>query len=310
MPNKYSHALVLSNYESRGLIKFPHSPPSSYVAPLPVEARLRVGSRSQTPVTDGRALVDQSRSITPLEPTAAIESPQTHRPTPSIITEIYAPERTSPRHKRRQSISPDPSLASLSILDSDWEEDGMSFGTNSLTTSTSARSSSVMRSTPRSSVSPILESPILGAFEDLPPCRDIFPIPEDHAATPWEELQTPAVCRIQSLDLIRQRQPPTARAAPSPPARSPSVRSLSARSSSVRSPSPDDAAPPPIARYRRVSYIPVRKTNRTSTISMKPGRSKPYPETAPSADEKLNSDRLRGNRTLLGDWILGNKLER
>lgn len=323
MPNKYSHALVLSHYQSRGLIKFPQSPPSPYVAPLPVESRLRVKPRSQTPATDGRAPMDQARSSTPPEPAVTVEPATTHQPTPSIITEIYAPERKASPNPR-QSVSPDPSLTSLSIVNLDTElEDDVSCGHNSLTTSTSARSSSMIRSTPRSSVSTVAESPTLGPFEDLPPCPDLFPILEDCVATPWEELQaTPAVFRLQSMDFrlqsldsSRHRQPP----APSPPA----------PSSPTRSPSPDDAAPPPIARYRRVSFIPVPKSNRTSssstklsrsgpvptpsrisTSAMKLRRSSPHPETAPSAGHQVHSDRLHGHRSMLGDWIMGSRIQR
>lgn len=324
MPNKYSHALVLSHYQSRGLIKFPHSPPSPYVAPLPVESRLCVKPRSQTPATDGRPPIDHTRSTTPQEPAVTVQPITTHRPTPSIITEIYAPERKASPNPH-QSISPDPSLTSLSIvnLDTELEEEEFSGGDNSLTTSTSARSSSMIRSTPRSSVSTVAESPTLGPFEDLPPCPDLFPILEDCVATPWEDSQTtPAVFRLQSmdfrlqaLDMSHHRQPP----APSPPA----------PSSPARSPSPDDAAPPPIARYRRVSFIPVPKSNhtstssmklsrsspvpkpnRTSTSAMKPSRPGPYPETASSADHNSHSNRLHGNRSMLGDWIMGNRIQR
>lgn len=293
MPNKYSHALVLSHYQSRGLIKFPQTPPSPYVAPLPVESRLRVKPKSQEPATDGPPSVDESRP-TPVEPAVTVKPAPLHRPTPSIVTEIYAPERTStPPQDPPRPNSPTSSLSSLSTLNLDSEfDDELSSGSHSLTTPTSARSSSLVWSTPRSSVSPIPESPILGPFEDFPPTRAIYPIMEDYAAKPWEDVKTtPAVFRSQSLDSSLHYHPSTR----SPPA---------------RSPSPDDAAPPPITRYRRASSIPVPKRNRTSMSFTKPSRPGPYPDTAPSIGRNSNFDRQRRERSALGLRITGSKFQR
>ncbi|MCJ1469059.1 hypothetical protein MMC07_007691 [Pseudocyphellaria aurata] len=306
MPNKYSHALVISHYQSRGLIRFPHSPPSSYVAPLPVESRLRVTPKSPPPkspspvtndVAPNVAPNEQSRSSTPMEPAVTIEPTPSLR-TSSITTEIYAPKRTSSPSYNPRPISPDPSLASLSFtdLDAGFEEE-FSVGTSPLSTTASAESSSVVRSTPRSSVSPIPESPILGPHEDFPPSREIYPIIEDCPGTPWENPQvTPAVFRLQSLDLSHHSQLP--------------VRYSPARSPPARSPSPDDAVPPPITRYRRLSGMAFTKPNRTSTTFTKPSQSSPSSGINQSASDNANSDRPRANRNTFGEWAMGSKVQR
>lgn len=293
MPNKYSHALVLSHFQSRGLIKFPQAPPSPYVAPLPVESRLRIKPKSQQPATDDLFPADES-SPTPVEPAVTVKPAPSHRSTPSIVTEIYAPERTStPPQDPPRPNSPSSSLSSLSTLNLDSEfDDGFSSETHSLTTPTSASSSSFLWSTPRSSVSTGPESPILGSFDDFPPTRAIYPIMEDYAAKPWEDSKTtPAVFRLESLDPYLHYHP-------------------ALRSPSTRSPSPDDAAPPPITRYRRASSIPIPKQNRTSLSFTKPSRPGPYPGTLPTTGRNSNFDRQRGERSALGLRITGSKLLR
>ena len=291
MPSKYSHALVLSNYQSRGLIKFPQAPPSPYVAPRPVESSLRVKLKSRKLATDDLPEVDKSRR-TPAEPALTIKPALFHRPTPSINTEIHAPEHTSsPLQDPPRPNSPVSSLSSLSVFSLDSEfDDEFSSRTKSLTTSTFVKPPSFMRFTPQSSVSPILESSILGPFEEFPPNRGIDPIMEDYVGKPWEDLKTtPAVFHLQSLDSSPRYQPP-------------------ARSPSTRSPSPDDAAPPPITLYRRLSSIPVPKRNRTLMSFTKSSRPSPYPDTAPCIGHNSNFDQQRVERSALSHRISKSKL--
>ncbi|MCJ1423730.1 hypothetical protein MMC29_001614 [Sticta canariensis] len=291
MPSKYSHAFVLSHYQSRGLIKFPQAPSSPYVALRPVESSSRVNLKSRKLPTDDLPQVDKSRH-TSVEPAVTIKPASSHQSTPSIITEINAPERTSsPLQDPPRPNSPVSSLSSLSIFSLDLEfDDEFSSGTNSLTTSTSARSSSFMRSTPRSSISPILESSIFGPSEDSPSSPGIYPTVEDYAAKPWDDLKTtPAVFHLQSLDSSPHYQP-------------------SAMSPSARSPSPDDATPPPITLYRPLSPIPVPKRNRTLMSFTKSSRPSLYPDTAPVLGRNSYFDRQRVKRSALSHRFTGGKL--
>ena len=288
MPSKYSHAFVLSHYQSRGLIKFPQAPSSPYVAPQPVESIPRVKLKSRKLATDDPPQVDESQHTT-VEPAVTIKPASFHQPTPSIITEIYAPERTlSPLQDLPRPNSPVSSLSSLSIFspDSEFDDESLS-GTNPLTTSTSARSSSFMRSTPRSSISPILESSIFGPFEDFPSNRGIYPNVDDCAAKSRDNLKTtPAVFHLQSLDSSPHYEP-------------------SALSPFTRSPSPDDATPPPITLYRAVSPIPVPRRNRTLMSFTKSSRPSRYPDTAPMLGRSSNFDRQRVERSALSHRITG-----
>lgn len=289
MPSKYSHALVLSHYQSCGLIKFPQGSPP-YVAPLRIESSLRNMPKSRKLDTDDLPQVDKSRR-TPFEPAVTIKLAPFHRPAPSSITDIYAPERTSsPLQDSSRPNSPVSSLRSPSIFSLDLEFDNeFSSGTNCPAASTSARSSSLMRFTPRSYMSPILESAILGPFEDFPPNQDIYSTVEDYAAKPCVGLKiTPAFFHQQSIDS------------------SPHYRPCDL-SPSTRSPSPDDAIPPPITLYRRPSSMPVPKQNRTSMSLAKSSQSSQYPDIAPCIGRNSIFDQQRVERSVLSHRNAGSK---
>lgn len=96
MPNKYSHAFVLAHYESRGWISLRHQYKSKPADEKPCNSEVK---RFQPPST---AVPSSSPSapLPPLPPLAPLSLttvdgdsvPSVHRATPSIITEIYAPE--------------------------------------------------------------------------------------------------------------------------------------------------------------------------------------------------------------------------
>lgn len=143
MPNKYSHALVLSHYESRGLISFPHRHkprPSANAEPLHSEP-----NRHQSPTIS----LPSSPPRTPLPPLPPLPStakdgdarPSSHRSTPSTITEIYAPQPSAaPLHPSTLPSKPVPQSAQTSPTDTKG---------NSLTSEVS----SLGEATPRTSVS-------------------------------------------------------------------------------------------------------------------------------------------------------------
>ncbi|KAL8903956.1 MAG: hypothetical protein Q9171_007214, partial [Xanthocarpia ochracea] len=96
MPNKYSHAFVLSRYETRGFITLPHRPLDP--SPTPFSSSefdlydSNCGDATDAPSLDAvPALSDSSTTST----ASSLDEPSTqplHSESSSIITEIYAPK--------------------------------------------------------------------------------------------------------------------------------------------------------------------------------------------------------------------------
>ena len=161
MPHKYSHALVLSHYESRGLISFPHSHPHRHrhrhrhtpqtpQSPPHVEPDNSEGKPHRLPPT---AEIPSSPPRTPLPPLPPLLPLTTgdedlvlssHRSTPSIITEIYAPE-SSAESLDSTALHSDSKPQDAQISPTTTE------GTTSLTSEVSSRG----EETPRTSVSSV-----------------------------------------------------------------------------------------------------------------------------------------------------------
>lgn len=152
MPNKYSHALVLSHYESRGLISFPHRNPPDIAEPFDSEPTLHPSfnvHQVSVPSSPPRA------PLPPLPPTHREEthredsitsSPSSHRATPSIITEIYAPEPLTDSLKLESlQLESEPQDGKISSVETKW---------NTLT----SEASSLVEETPRTSVSSVRAS--------------------------------------------------------------------------------------------------------------------------------------------------------
>lgn len=296
MANKYSHALVLSHYESRGLINFPNTPSSTFVVPLLSHSKASNACRADS----GSSPVRTSRSSTPQAPARTSDKyfPSPHRSTASVVTEIYAPERqstptphprsTSPCWTDLSSNYPSP-LSSIFDFDAALQDDDCSPTISFFTDPTLSGSASVASSGEHLPAESVV---------DLDAAHRPFPYAADCSVTPWENPSiTPTIFRLQSS---------------APPVPCEALR---------RSPSPDDAAPPPIARHRRLPSIPVKsplravKVARTSMSLFRPllrfdPPSKPPSEPAPSPTPALNPERLHTNRSALGELILGAKLVR
>lgn len=158
MPNKYSHALVLSHYEACGLISFPDRDKPRPTNPEPSHSERKTKTKKKAHPSSSAARVPSSPPRTPLPPLPPSPCPSTahgghsvpsssHRSTPSIITEIYAPDQ--------------PSLASQHpvTLQSGLEPEGPQISPvttkgNSLTSETSYPADA----TPRTSISSVRES--------------------------------------------------------------------------------------------------------------------------------------------------------
>ena len=167
MPNKYSHALVLSHYESCGLISFPDrdKPRPTNTEPSHSERKKKKKKEEEAHPSSSAARVPSSPPLTPLPPLPPSPCPPSShhgdsvpssslRSTPSIITEIYAPDQ--------------PSLASQNPvpLQSGLEPEGPQISPvttkgNSLTSETSYPADA----TPRTSVSSVRESTGKGVIE-------------------------------------------------------------------------------------------------------------------------------------------------
>ncbi|KAL8817012.1 MAG: hypothetical protein Q9223_004082, partial [Gallowayella weberi] len=97
MPNRYSHALVLSHYEAQGFITLPHRP----VTPLPTsplcsDFDLHFSSSSNAAGTPSLhavpVLSDTSTTSTASSPHDPAAREPLHSASSSIVTEIYAPQ--------------------------------------------------------------------------------------------------------------------------------------------------------------------------------------------------------------------------
>lgn len=153
MPNKYSHAQVVSHYESRGLISFPHrsTPRPANTEPSHSERKARPSASAvKGPSSPPRTPLPPLPLPSPCPPTAhdgeSVTS-SSHRPTPSVITEIYAPEQPSVDTRDRVPIQSrlDPQNAQISPVTTTG---------SSLTSETSY----LAEATPRTSVSSVGES--------------------------------------------------------------------------------------------------------------------------------------------------------
>jgi hypothetical protein len=146
MPNKYSHAWVLSHYESRGLISFPHRTQSDTPDPFDSDPTLH----PSFPVRQGTVPSSPPRApLPPLPPThrqGSITPSSFHRATPSIITEIYAPEPLTGLLKLESlQLESEPRGGQTSSTETKW---------NHLT----SEASSLVEETPRTSVSSVRAS--------------------------------------------------------------------------------------------------------------------------------------------------------
>lgn len=161
MPNKYSHALVLSHYESRGLISFPHrhKPRPTNTEPSHFERK----KKSHPSTSAAKVPSSPPRTpLPPLPPSPCLPTTQdedsvpstSHRSTPSIVTEIYAPEQPS-------GIRSDPAAFQSSSEPEGGQISPITTKGNSLTSETSYPA----EATPRTSVSSVRESASKGGDE-------------------------------------------------------------------------------------------------------------------------------------------------
>lgn len=161
MPNKYSHALVLSHYESRGLISFPdrHKPRPTNTEPSHSEREKKEKKEEKKKVhpSSFAARVPSTPLRAPLPPAPPSPCPPTtrdedavpsssHRSTPSIVTEIYVPDQPS------EPQDPVPLRSRLELEEA--QVSPVTTEGNSLTSETSYPP----EATPRTSVSSVRES--------------------------------------------------------------------------------------------------------------------------------------------------------
>ncbi len=156
MPNKYSHALVLSHYESRGLISFPsrYQPQPVIDEALDPEPTLHLHSSHL-----GRPSSPPRTPLPPLPPLPPIthhdeeapSSPSSHRSTPSTITEIYAPKPLT--------VPLPPTLPRVRL---EPQEDARRSPPPTTRNSLTSEASSAVNVTPRTSVSSVKASPRIG----------------------------------------------------------------------------------------------------------------------------------------------------
>ncbi|KAL8865138.1 MAG: hypothetical protein Q9174_007053, partial [Haloplaca sp. 1 TL-2023] len=99
MPNRYSHALVLNRYETRGFISLPtHSErPSSPTPSLPVAeyqppSQKTSDENNTPPLTAVPSLVDSPEPTSNGSNVDDVPSKPLHSASSSIVTEIYAPQ--------------------------------------------------------------------------------------------------------------------------------------------------------------------------------------------------------------------------
>ena len=337
MVNRYSHAIVLSYYESRGWITLPPAFQSPFVSlphytpppppppppPLPPPqpsphphgnepissiryhrpAPFNRRGRQQGPVADAstpRSTTPPPRAQAPtasipsttttrasLKPTRPGRSPQ--RPTPSIITEIFDPDRAfvsaaatparqyaqsppgsheSP-HQRISTLTnydcPSPTSTIFNLLgplsSSQDDCDDLDY-TPPLTNSGSSVSSSshLEPATPSFFESPIdsHDSPILKPFDDFVPAFDDFSQYATETGSPWHDPASPTAPTIFRLPPVDLSIHPALRGHPPPPP--PPMEEEYEE---------DDAIPPPIARHRRTGPAKLTKVDRSAMSFLK-----------------------------------------
>lgn len=157
MPNRFSHAIVLSDLASRGLINFPSpsdQPPFADDSTLHIEPRARSGKIRE-------ASVPTSPPKRPLPPTPEEVSdtetirskPSSRQATPSVITEIYAPESALVPPSTPTISNRPPETASHGAVSVDEEVVKLPPGSDSLSSSLHE-----VTPTPTTMVSPVKRS--------------------------------------------------------------------------------------------------------------------------------------------------------
>ncbi|KAL8950944.1 MAG: hypothetical protein Q9183_007493, partial [Haloplaca sp. 2 TL-2023] len=99
MPNRYSHALVLSRYENRGFISLPaqSASPSSPTPSLPVAeyqppSQKTSDENSTPPLTAVPSLIDSPETTSNGSNVDDVPTKPLHSASSSVVTEIYAPQ--------------------------------------------------------------------------------------------------------------------------------------------------------------------------------------------------------------------------
>lgn len=99
MPNKYSHALVLSHYESKGFIDSPRRPPSPrYASHFSHSYRPNTGSSQSAatpPLSAVPGLTCDSSTTSTASSLKDIPQRSLHSVPSSVVTEVYAPQSPS-----------------------------------------------------------------------------------------------------------------------------------------------------------------------------------------------------------------------
>ncbi|KAL9019318.1 MAG: hypothetical protein Q9185_003396 [Variospora sp. 1 TL-2023] len=111
MPNRYSHALVLSTYESKGLIDLPPNPSLHHLSPHPFlpsstsdDAAAAAAATTTPPLnalpglaaSENSSTASTTSSLDLHPPSRKAGLPPQHSATSSLVTEIYAPPTGSP----------------------------------------------------------------------------------------------------------------------------------------------------------------------------------------------------------------------
>ncbi|KAL8829010.1 MAG: hypothetical protein Q9170_006359 [Blastenia crenularia] len=119
MPNKYSHAFVLSCYEARGFISLPHNSIPSF-ASSDYDLSLASTENAATPPLTALPALSSDSSTT--STASSLDDPPAklqHSATSSIVTEIYAPQDLA----RSPSIGPASPLPGTPIEEHQIQED-------------------------------------------------------------------------------------------------------------------------------------------------------------------------------------------
>ncbi|MCJ1226522.1 hypothetical protein MMC12_003174 [Toensbergia leucococca] len=272
MPHKYSHALVLSHYEARGLLNlnrnkqpsFHDSPPSDDSSDYDLRPEAPTQSESSPTATPPSYRHSRSHSASEsFQSTTTTPS----RPTSSIITQIYAPlHLSSPTKQVNHSLlskhSPKPSNPPRlqSFISPKSSPTTSSFQSSS---SSSFNNNNHQQTTARTSlsapISPISEkdSDSASYLADSSPSPPLSPTNSIALIRPWDHPHLSPLALRPNLSRTRTVTTATT-TSPSPPSSS----YFPTQPSTTRSASPDSALPPPISRTRRSSIPPRSKKSR------------------------------------------------